>query len=119
MSNADSTRLTTFTGCTTCMYDTSSYFTAGWYRFIDTAGTRLATMPPNSGSCGASYPAWYNGTFPSTVGSTIISTVCAQVNGNLCSSSYPMTAYVTNCSSFYVFYLSPTTTTSIRYCTTF
>jgi hypothetical protein len=117
MSSADSTRLTTFTSCTSCVYDTSTYFTAGWYRFVDPAGSQLAVSPPNTGSCGASYPAWYNGTLPSTVGSTTSSMICAQVNGALCSTSYPMTTSVTNCNGFYVFYLQPTANTNIRYCT--
>ncbi|CAF1216635.1 unnamed protein product [Rotaria sp. Silwood1] len=58
ITNLDSIRLTTFTSCTGCMLDTSPSFTTGWYRFIDPASTRLATMSASSGSCGASYPAW-------------------------------------------------------------
>jgi hypothetical protein len=76
-------------------------------------------MPPNTGSCGASYPAWYNGTYPSTAGSTISSTVCVHVSGSLCSTSYPISISVTNCNGFYVFYLPSATNFNIRYCTTF
>ncbi|CAF3598512.1 unnamed protein product [Rotaria sp. Silwood1] len=119
ISNSDSTRLTTYKSCVNCFSDTSGSFTTGWYRFMNTAGTRLATTPSSYGSCGVSYPTWYNGTFPSTAGSTITGTVCVQWSGNLCYSPYITTISVTNCNGYYVFYLIPMTTTGIRYCTTY
>jgi hypothetical protein len=102
--NTDPTRLATFTDCTTCFYDTSPYFPVGWYRFVDPAGTQLVTTPPSTGSCGASYPAWYNGTYPSTSGSIISSTVCVHVTSVLCSPSYPISISITNCNGYYSFY---------------
>ncbi|CAF4094670.1 unnamed protein product [Rotaria sordida] len=113
IANSDSTRLTTYTSCINCFSDTSGTFTTGWYRFMNT-GTRLATTPPSYGSCGVSYPAWYNGTFPSTAGSSVTGTVCVQWSGNLCHSSYITTISVTNCNGYYVFYLIPMTTTGRR-----
>jgi hypothetical protein len=44
---------------------------------------------------------------------------CVNVNGFLCSSSYSIQISVTNCNGYYVFYLQPTTSTSIRYCTSY
>ena len=119
MTNSDPTRLTTFTGCTGCSYDTSPYFPVGWYRFVDGAGTHLATIPPTTGNCGASYPAWYNGSLPATAGLTISSTVCVHASNILCHPSYPIAISVTNCNGYYVFYLPSATTTLIRYCTTY
>jgi hypothetical protein len=119
MTNSDPTRLATFIGCTNCFYDTSLYFPTNWYRFTNAAGTQLVSMPPNTGSCGALYPAWYNGTYPSTPGATISSIVCVHASGILCSPLYPISISVTNCSGFYVFYLPSATNGNIRYCTTF
>jgi hypothetical protein len=90
-----------------------------WYRFTGGAGTQLATTPPSTGDCGASLPAWCNGTFPSTAGSTVSTIGCVNANGYLCSSAYSIQISITNCNGYYVFYLQPTISTSIRYCTTF
>ncbi|CAF3659005.1 unnamed protein product [Rotaria sp. Silwood1] len=110
ITNLDSIRLTTFTSCT------------GY-----SASTRLATISASYGSCGASYPAWYNGTFPSTSGSSISGTVCAQngtlsstvgatsagtqcasYSANLCPPSYSVSSVLaTNCNGYYVFYFIP------------
>jgi hypothetical protein len=118
--NGDPTRLITYTSCIGCSSDTSPYIQAGWYRFVDAAGTKLATVPSSSGTCGTNYPGWYNGTFPSTSGSTTTGAVCVFYNNNLCSSSYTVTSVsVTNCNGYYVFYLTPMSSTSTRYCTSF
>lgn len=117
ITNSDPTRLSTFVGCTSCFYDTSPYFSVGWYRFTGGAGTQLANTPPNTGNCGASYPAWFNGSLPTTAGSTISSIVCVHGANILCNPSYPISISITNCNGFYVFYLPSATTTLIRYCT--
>ena len=120
MTNSDPTRLSTFTTCNSaCPYDSTGYFTAGWYRFTGGAGNQLAGIPSSTYTCGAPYPAWYNGTYPSTPGSTMSSMICVHYNNVLCSSSYPLTVSITNCNGFYVYYLQPTSTSAIRYCTTF
>ncbi len=120
MVNSDPTRLISYTGTTGYgPYDSTGYFTTGWYRFTGGAGTQIATTPPSTGSCGAQLPVWCNGTYPTTSGSTISTMGCVNVNGFLCSSSYSIQISVTNCNGYYVFYLQPTTSTSIRYCTSY
>jgi hypothetical protein len=117
--NADSTRSVTNTGCQNCISDTSAYLTAGWYRFTEGAGTRLLTTPPSTTMCGATYPGWFNGTLPTTVGATSTGSLCINYASNLCYvswSSSPVSA--TNCNGFYVFYLTPILIGSSRYCTT-
>ena len=117
--NSDPTRLSTYTGCTSCVYDTSTWLPTGWYRFTDGAGTQLATVPSSTGMCGASYPGYYNGTYPSTAGSTTTGIVCPNVGGNLCGAGYfTASISVTNCNGYYVFYLTSTASTAARYCTT-
>ncbi len=102
-----------------CQCDTYLSITAAWYRFSGAAGTRLSTTSVSSYSCGTYYPGWFNGSLPSTVGATASGTVCANVNGNLCYAPYSVNSIlVTNCDSFYVFFLTPMSTCNSRYCTT-
>ena len=117
--NSDPTRLTTYGTCSNCPVDSDALFPTAWYRFIDGAGTKLSQTPSIINSCGASYPAYFNGTFPTTTGTTVNGTVCANVNGVLCHTSYLLdNILVTNCGSYYVFYLKRTTSSLVRYCTT-
>lgn len=119
--NGDPTRLISSFTCITCISycDNSVNLPAGWYRFIEGAGTRLATTPATSGACGASSPAYYNGTLPTTVGTTSMGTVCVNWSGNLCHPSYLINLVsVTLCNGYYVFYLTPPISCSIRFCTT-
>ena len=121
VTNGDPTRLVTAFTCMSCvnLCDNNINLPAGWYRFIEGAGSRLATVPPTTGACGASSPAYYNGTFPTTVGATTVGTVCVNWSGNLCHPSFLINSVsVTLCSGYFVFYLTPITTCSIRYCTT-
>ncbi|CAF4965742.1 unnamed protein product, partial [Rotaria magnacalcarata] len=43
---SDITRLTSYTSCVNCFWDTSPYFSTGWYRFIAPGGTQMPAMPP-------------------------------------------------------------------------
>ncbi|CAF0788282.1 unnamed protein product [Adineta steineri] len=65
---SDVTRLTTCTG--TYNYDCG--WTAGWYRFSGSGGTQLATTPSSTLYCCTQYPGWFNGTLPSTSGTTTV-----------------------------------------------
>jgi len=81
-----------------------------WYRVSGAAGTRLATSPVSTGGCGTSYPAWYNGSLPTTIGTTTSGVACVNVNSNLCDLGYSNgIVLATNCNGFYVFYLPPLT----------
>ncbi|CAF0756178.1 unnamed protein product [Rotaria sordida] len=112
--NAESTRNT---GYTTCCYCDNSLAT-GWYRFISPAGTQLATSPLSQSYCGTSYPGWFNGSFPTTVGGLTTGTVCVNYGGNLCYSTFSVTSIlVTNCGDFYIFYLRAMPSCNSRYCT--
>ena len=117
--NADATRNVNNAGCINCLSDVSPYLSTGWYRFTDGAGTRLVTVAPSMSSCGVSYPGWFNGSLPVTSGTTTSGTLCINFSGNLCHPSYSIASLsATNCNGFYVFYLTPLSLSSSRYCTT-
>jgi hypothetical protein len=111
--NSDSTRLSTYY-CSGCFCDGFS----GWYRFTGLSGSQLITFPVSSGYCGTSYPGWFNGTHPTTLYATNIGTVCVYAFGNICYPSYSVSVVpVTNCGSFYVYYLTSFSYCNTRYCT--
>ncbi|CAF0959705.1 unnamed protein product [Adineta steineri] len=66
--NSDATRRTT---CTGPAY-TDCALTAGWYQFTGSGGTKLATTPSSIGDCCTTYSGWFNGTLPSTYGTTTV-----------------------------------------------
>jgi len=83
---------------------------SSWYRVSGAAGTRLATSPVSTGGCGTSYPAWYNGSLPTTPGATSSGVACVNLGGTLCYLGYSSSIVLaTNCNGFYVFYLTPLT----------
>ena len=100
---------------TCCENDYS--LSAGWYRFTGSGGTQLLMKPTAAnGFCGASCPGWWNGTLPNRISDTTVGSVLFDNSDSCTGSIYPILA--TNCSGFYVFYLSPTSCcSSYRYCT--
>ncbi len=113
----DATRLVTYSSC--CYTDCSL---SGWYRIMGSSGTRLVSSPVSINSCGSSYPAWFNGSLPTTVGATTSGNECVNYAGNICHPSYSVTPVLsTNCSGFYVYYLLPLSCSCCgiypRYCT--
>ena len=115
-SNSDSTRnIATGTAGSLC----DNTLTAGWYRFTGAAGTRLATSSVSLDTCTTGNGGSYNGTLPSTSGATTFGTLCVNNNGYLCYAALSGSLIVvTNCGSYYVFFLSPITNCNSRYCTT-
>jgi hypothetical protein len=112
--NSDSSRLYT----SYCSFCPPCDSLSGWYRFMALSGSQLITFPVSSGYCGASYPGWFNGTHPTTLYATNIGTVCVYAGGNICAPAYSISVVpVTNCGSFYVYYLSLFPFCFTRYCT--
>ncbi|CAF1401120.1 unnamed protein product [Didymodactylos carnosus] len=115
-SDTSTSRAVTYV-CGGCYCDSSLTNGANWYRFLSTAGIMLVTTQLSTTSiCGTSYPAWFNGSFPSTVGSTTTGNICIY-NGSPCGVSYSPIS-VTNCSGYYVFYLVTLPYSCSRYCVT-
>ncbi|CAM2713207.1 unnamed protein product [Rotaria socialis] len=103
--------------CCWSPYDTSPSLTPGWYRFTGSAGSSILTTPVlTTNTCGTSYPGYFNGTLPSTVGASVTGTACF-FTGTPCGYSLaPITAV--NCSGYYIFYLLPVVNSNYRYCST-
>jgi hypothetical protein len=91
----------------------------GWYRFLGGAGTRLAMSHVSRDTCFTYYGGSYNGSLPLTAGITTFGTLCLNNNGYLCYAAWSGSLIgVTNCGSYYVYYLSPIANCDSRYCTT-
>lgn len=111
----DDTRLTSYV-CSGCYCDSMGNT---WYRIQGPSATRLASTPVSQGSCGTTYPVWFNATLPTNLYQTIVGTACMYYGSDPCYPSYSLPVPVTNCGSFYVYYLRPVSSASCyyRYCT--
>jgi len=93
----------------------------GWYRFINPAGIQmLNSCPQNSpgslNSCGSYYKGWLkNQLLPSQQSGVVNRTVCFSKPYS-CDCSYTREIKVTNCGSFYVYYLDAAPICNARYC---
>jgi hypothetical protein len=111
--NSDATRNVGYTQ-TTYLCDSSVFPNPQWVQFSGAAGTQLATSFPGSGHCGTSYPGFLNDTLPVGAGQTKTSPVCFTSSSGTC--NWQTTIQVTNCISYYVYYLSTPPTCNLRYC---
>jgi hypothetical protein len=109
---SDTTRNITFpTGTPGC----DSGLTAGWYRFTAVGNNMIPTTPPAQNVCNTSATGWMSGGLPA-YGQTNSVTACYNWLSNTCNWSNAM--QVTNCGSYYVYFLNPSPACSLRYCTT-
>ena len=91
--------------------------TQGWYRFSGAAGTKMPErqVPAGLYSCGTYGPGWLNGIHPNQTNQTLGLFVCYRWGYTPC--QWGNYVWVTNCGSFFVYYLYPTpTTNALRYC---
>ena len=103
-------------GCCYTPYDTTGYITTGWFRITGSAGTKLYMSTIfTTNVCGQSYPGYFNGSLPTTVGGMTIGNVCFYTGSTCGYSTSPIS--VINCNGFYIYYLQPTSSTSYKYCT--
>ena len=90
---------------------------AGWYRFQHPAGNKLAQSPPGSWHCGTVRAGWSNSTLPDNPGDSVDIKICFVSDffgKNDCYRSNR--GKVTNCGSYYVYYLENTPHCNERYC---
>lgn len=86
----------------------------GWYRPISKAGNLMPTTCVHGGfKCGTAKPIWMQGSFPND-GEILNVTACAASYNGCCDISYDI--QVKNCSSFYIYNLTPTVGCSQAYC---
>ncbi len=116
VTNTDATRRSTYSeSIGRCDHPTPFGSPIAWVRFSGAAGTMMASSVVTSNRCGTSATGWYNGSYPD-VGSTTNGTVCYNFIDNSCWKSNRVS--VTNCNTFYVYQLPPTSQCYMRYCTT-
>ena len=80
------------------------------------AGTRIPESSPGEYHCGTSATGWLSGVHPITPGAPIDAKFCFALGGNDCMRSTQ--GKVTNCGSYFVYYLENTPYCNIRYCAT-
>ena len=109
----DATRRMSNNGSFIC--DQGQFGSGTWVRFDSPAGAIMPTSPVSIYMCNTHAPGWYKGDYPVGTGSSTSGTVCYNWAGNTCLWSNAIT--VTNCGSFYVFYLIDPPYCNLRYCT--
>ena len=87
---------------------------SGWYRFAGAAGTKMPETAPATHRCGTHAPGWLRGKHPTVAEGKVARTVCYHWLHNTCYSNSQI--YVTNCDSFYVYYLKRPPFCNLRYC---
>ena len=85
-----------------------------WYRFTMPAGTRIPESSPGRYHCGAYHTGWLSGVHPTTPGASTNAKFCFAGSGNDCWTSTQ--GNVTNCGSYFVYYLENTPHCQLRYC---
>ena len=78
------------------------------------AGTRIPESSPGSYHCGTYITGWLSGVHPTTPGASIDAKFCFQWGSNDCYE--PTQGKVTNCGSYFVYYLENTPICQARYC---
>ena len=87
-----------------------------WFRFTYPAGTRIPESSPGPWHCGTYGTGWLSGRHPSSLWSSSNVKFCFDDGKNACHRSSQ--GKVTNCGSYYVYYLPNVGACRNRYCTT-
>ena len=87
-----------------------------WYRFTMPAGTRIPESSPGKYHCGTLATGWLSGVHPTTPGASTNAKFCFAWGNTDC--SYSNQGKVTNCGSYFVYYLENTPNCALRYCAT-
>ena len=86
----------------------------GWFRFQGDAGTKMPITCPEKYSCGTDAPGWLNGAHPTMAEGQVTRQVCFHWGSSCC--QWAINIQVTNCHSYYVYYLSKPPTCILVYC---
>ena len=89
----------------------------GWFRFQGAAGNKMAPSCPPINRCGTHATGWLNGGHPSRADGQASRKVCFHWSENCC--NWSTNIKVTNCGSYYVYYLHRTPACNLRYCGTY
>ena len=86
----------------------------GWYRFQHPAGKILSQSFQGRSNCGTAANGWSNSTLPDTLGESVDIKICFDSSNDDC--YWSNKGKVTNCGSYFVYYLDKTPGCSFRYC---
>ena len=87
-----------------------------WYRFTMPAGTHIPESSPGKWHCGAYAPGWLSGVHPTSPGASNNVKYCFAGSTDDC--YYSTQGKVTNCGSYFVYYLENAPQCRLRYCAT-
>ncbi|CAF0829135.1 unnamed protein product [Adineta ricciae] len=87
-----------------------------WIRFVGTGGTTIPLLPPVPPACGAYVVGWFNGTMPTTPGTSMNATIYFSIYQSVVIVETHIE--VMNCNGFFIYLLPPVTLCNGRYCTT-
>ncbi|CAF1037239.1 unnamed protein product [Adineta ricciae] len=100
--------------------DQSEIFNAtthgSWIRFVGAGGTTIPLLSPAPPACGAYVVGWFNGTMPTTPGTSMNATICFSVYQSVVLIERQIE--VMNCNGFFIYLLPPVDLCNGRYCTT-
>ena len=96
-------------------YECDSQLNAGWYRFLNKSGIRMPTTCPPTDRCGTTWPGWLEGVHPTVEDGIVTRTVYFRKREE-CKELAVHNIDVKNCSSFFVYFLRPTSKCTYRYC---
>ena len=89
-----------------------------WYRMMPPAGVVIPETKQYILHCGNIFPAWIRGSHPTDEGEQVELELCFSNHdggqGNVC--AWHHNILVTNCGSYYVYYLSQTVYSTSRHC---
>ena len=89
-----------------------------WYRFIMPAGTRIPESSPDIWHCGTWHTGWLSGVHPTTPGASNNNAKFCFDKGDSKDCYWSTQGKVTNCGSYFVYYLENTPYCRLRYCAT-
>ena len=89
---------------------------AGWYRFVGAAGTRMPTTRVEAFSCGTDWSGWLDGANPTVEDGEVKRKVCFSKRYFGC--KYSVTISVKNCGSYFIYELHHLPHCESRYCGT-
>ena len=89
-----------------------------WYRFTMPAGTRIPESSPGKLHCGSWATGWLSGVHPTSPGASNNNAKYCFDNGDGNDCHWSTQGKVTNCGSYFVYYLENTPYCRLRYCAT-
>ena len=96
-------------------YTSSRWEGEGFYRFMEPSGTMMPESSPETYHCGTGNPGWLNGHHSEEIGLEVEKEVCFASGSSSCGNGR-VNIKVTNCGTYYVYYLVETPFCYLRYC---